>query len=400
MQQHMETCLYQIIPCPNNMPMCQPFLRKDLAKHENECQSYSCPYASEGCPYTATLTQVRMHCEGYCGRLHKKVQDLEMECKRLNSLIHDFTVGLNIKLPSTPENNMQEDQQQQLQQSQQQSQQQADTSMDEMALFHQMFNSDPFGALDLNDTKSTPVNTPNSMMDLSTVLPDMSFLDSNSNSNSNNNNNSNSNTSFNSLFETATSPQPLQFIPPVNVPKRTSNGKKIRYSKNVRLAHSALRIARQRTASNNNATTFSSHHNPSNDAILNNLDIAKQKSLISFKNIDDVTQFLNGDLNKPSSSSPLNTNTKALPAPPTTAIKKEKKRNNSTTSISTTSTTNITAATKSIQPHESSSSSPQIESVSSPPSSNAAPKRRPMFILASSYLSNYNSSSSHSNNDP
>lgn len=382
MQQHMETCLYQIIPCPNNMPMCQPFLRKDLAKHESECQSYSCPYASEGCPYTATLTQVRIHCEGYCGRLHKKVQDLEMECKRLNSLIHDFTVGLNIKLPSTPETNMQEDQQQQQQQQQQsQQQQQADTSMDEMALFHQMFNSDPFGALDLNDTKSTPVNTPTSMMDLSTVLPDMSFLDSN-----NSNNNHNGSTSFNALFETATSPQPLQFIPPVNVPKRTSNGKKIRYSKNVRLAHSALRIARQRTASNNNtATTFTNHHNPSNDAILNNLDIAKQKSLISFKNIDDVTQFLNADLNK---SSPLNTNTKALPS---TTIKKEKKRNNSTTSISTTTAT----ATKSIQQHE--SLSPQVESVSSPPSSNAAPKRRPMFILASSYLSNYNS---NSNNDP
>lgn len=290
------------------MPLCQPFFKKDIPKHENECRSYSCPYALEGCPYIDTLTQVKIHCDGYCGRIHKKVQDLELECKRLNTLINDFTVGLNIKLPSTPETNIQEEKQN-------------DTSMDEMALFHQMFNSDPFGSLDLN-SNNDKVDT----MDLSTVLPDMSFLDNNSNS----------------LFDTATSPQPLQFIPPVNVPKRTSNGKKIRYSKNVRLAHSALRIARQRTASNNN----SSFINPSNDAILNNLDIAKQKNQISFKNVDDVTQFLNTDLTK------------------TTKPKKEKKRNNSLSS--------------------------QIETT---PPSTAAPKRRPMFILASSYLSNYNSNS-------
>ena len=349
MSHHIETCLYHIIPCPNNRLLCQPFLRKDLAKHENECESYHCPFASEGCPYVATLTQVNIHCEGYCGRLHKKVHDLEMECKRLNQLIQDVTLGLNIKLPSTPETNIQEDQQQK-----------KDTSMDEMALFHQMFNSDPFGVMDLND-KSTPVDSTvlPSMMDLSTVLPDLSFLDNGNNTTSPN---------YNSMFETAPSPQPLQFIPPVNVPKRTSNGKKIRYSKNVRLAHSALRIARQRTASHQH-TNFA---NPSNDAILNNLDIAKQKSQISFKNIDDVTHFLNTDLTKPTAPS--------VP-PQTKTTKNEKKRKDSMTSVS--SKTNASSPMKE-------SLSPQMESMSSPPSS-AAPKRRPMFILASSYLSNYNS---------
>ncbi|KAG2232570.1 hypothetical protein INT48_009779 [Thamnidium elegans] len=287
------------LTCPNNILTCQPFLRRDISLHESQCASYQCPYATEGCPFIATLPQVNIHCEGYCGRIHKKVQDLELECKRLNSLIQDFTIGLNIKLPSTPEDIKQHD-----------------TSMDEMALFHQMLNSDPFGSLDLN-TKPNDNNDHNTPMDINN-LQDLSFLDS--------------------VFDTATSPQPLQFIPPVNVPKRTSHGKKIRYSKNVRLAHSALRMARQRTASN---TT-----NPSNDAILNNLDIAKQKSQISFKNMDDVTEFLNA-------SEPKKESKKETPlSPPTTS---------STTTTTTTTTT-----------------------------STSVPKRRPMFILASSYLSNYN----------
>ncbi|KAI9261830.1 hypothetical protein EDC94DRAFT_659568 [Helicostylum pulchrum] len=304
-QEHIKVCLYQELTCPNNILTCQPFLRRDVSLHENQCASYQCPYATEGCPFIATLTQVHIHCEGYCGRIHKKVQDLELECKRLNSLIQDFTIGLNIKLPSTPEDMKQHD-----------------TSMDEMALFHQMFNSDPFGSLDLN-TKSNDHSDHNTPMDINS-LQDLSFLDS--------------------VFDTATSPQPLQFIPPVNVPKRTTHGKKIRYSKNVRLAHSALRIARQRTASN---TT-----NPSNDAILNNLDIAKQKSQITFKNMDDVTEFLNasGEPSKKESK-------KGTPSsPPTTS---------SSSSSSTATTTTTTTST-------------------------SVPKRRPMFILASSYLSNYN----------
>ncbi|KAF1804279.1 hypothetical protein FB192DRAFT_1457383 [Mucor lusitanicus] len=421
MQHHLESCLYQTMTCPNNMPLCQPFLLLDLSKHENQCQSYTCPYANEGCPFIGTLTQVNIHCEGYCGRLHQKVNQLEEEVKRLNKLIQDVTIGLNIKLPSTPETALQEDESKK---QQQQQQQQADTSMDEMALFHQMFNSDPFGALDLSATTPTAMdqNTPNhheddntSMMDFGSVLPDINFLDLNqsgahvtsppphssssasnfhsNNSNNNttlNNNNNNQQVDFNSIFETATSPQPLQFVPPVNVPKRTSNGKKIRYSKNVRLAHNALRIARQRTASNNN---------PSNDAILNNLDIAKQQmnsgSQITFKNFQDVAHFLNTDAMPPPSS-----NTSTI----TTSNKKPAKVSSSTSST-TTATTNTTTNTntsntatakptaKKEKKKNTTVSSPQYTdpTVSSPPPSANAPKRRPMFILASSYLSNYNS---------
>ncbi|KAL9537922.1 hypothetical protein MBANPS3_011343 [Mucor bainieri] len=442
MQQHLTSCLYQTMTCPNNMPLCQPFLLLDLSKHEHQCQSYTCPYANEGCPFIGTLTQVNIHCEGYCGRLHQKVNQLEEEVQRLNKLIQDVTIGLNIKLPSTPETALQEDEskKQQLQQpQQQQQQQQVDTSMDEMALFHQMFNSDPFGALDLSATTPTAMdqNTPNhqeddnaSMMDLGSVLPDINFLDLNQpgahvtsppshssssasnfhNNNNNNitlNNNNNNNddelpVDFNSIFETATSPQPLQFVPPVHVPKRTSNGKKIRYSKNVRLAHNALRIARQRTASNNN---------PSNDAILNNLDIAKKQmnngNQITFKNFQDVAHFLNTDAMPPPSNTTA-TNTTSNKKSAKAAVSASTSCSTSTTTTTTTTTTTATntntsttaaaaaagkPAPKKEKKKNTTVSSPQYTdpTVSSPPPSANAPKRRPMFILASSYLSNYNS---------
>ncbi|KAK4520096.1 casein kinase 2 regulatory subunit [Mucor velutinosus] len=421
MEHHLKSCLYQTMTCPNNMPLCQPFLLLDLSKHENQCQSYTCPYANEGCPFIGTLTQVNIHCEGYCGRLHQKVSQLEEEVKRLNKLIQDVTMGLNIKLPSTPETALQEDESKK---QQQQQQHHADTSMDEMALFHQMFNSDPFGALDLSATTPTAMDqhTPNrheddntSMMDLGSVLPDINFLDlnpsgahdtsppshssssasnfHNSNNITLNNNNNNQQVDFNSIFETATSPQPLQFVPPVNVPKRTSNGKKIRYSKNVRLAHNALRIARQRTASNNN---------PSNDAILNNLDIAKQQmnngSQITFKNFQDVAHFLNTDAMPSSSNTSTTTSTKkptkaAVAAPLTTS---SSSTTTTTTTNTTANTTNTAAAKPTLKKEKKKNtivSSPQYTdpTASSPPPSTNAPKRRPMFILASSYLSNYNS---------
>ncbi|GAN04346.1 RING finger protein 151-like [Mucor ambiguus] len=424
MQHHLKSCLYQTMTCPNNMPLCQPFLLLDLSKHESQCQSYTCPYANEGCPFIGTLTQVNIHCEGYCGRLHQKVNQLEEEVKRLNKLIQDVTIGLNIKLPSTPETALQEDESKK-----QQQQQQVDTSMDEMALFHQMFNSDPFGALDLSATTPTAMdqNTPNhheddntSMMDLGSVLPDINFLDlnqpgtrvtsspshssssasnfhnniNNNNNNDNNhnnitlnNNNSNQQVDFNSIFETATSPQPLQFVPPVNVPKRTSNGKKIRYSKNVRLAHNALRIARQRTASNNN---------PSNDAILNNLDIAKQQmnngNQITFKNFQDVAHFLNTDAMPPSSNTTTTTSNKK-PTKTVPAVSSSMSSSSTTTTTNTPNTATAKPTPKKEKKKNITVSSPQYTdpTVSSPPPSTNAPKRRPMFILASSYLSNYNS---------
>ncbi|KAI9486738.1 MAG: hypothetical protein EXX96DRAFT_53214 [Benjaminiella poitrasii] len=419
---HLKACLFQTVTCPNNMPLCQPFLLKDLSKHENECQSYTCPYASEGCPFIGTLTQANIHCDHYCGRLHQKLVHLEEEVKRLNKLIQGITLGL----PSTPEaTTVQED-----------DKHQQDISMAEMDLFHQMFNStDPFNALDLttkspdvsnkasslsipatnnNDninnssitstssqnptatttTTTSTINTTTasattsssipaidnssalndkqlaSMMDLSTCLTDMSFLD-NINGSSNNNDNvttptdrnvTTDSTDFNALlFDTATSPQPLEFIPPLSAPKRTSNGKKIRYSKNVRLAHNALRMARQRTASNN---TSNSLFNPTNDAILNNLDIAKQKKnqQLTFRNMNDSTKS-----NKSESKSTKTTG-KSNPTTP----KKEKKKASSYVD------TNLSTASASSPPPSSSNTT------------SSTPKRRPMFILASSYLSNYN----------
>ncbi|RCI02082.1 hypothetical protein CU098_011641 [Rhizopus stolonifer] len=301
MQEHLKTCLYQTMTCPNQMPLCQPFLRKDLAQHENECQSYTCIYAHEGCPFIGTLSQAKTHCDQYCGHLHQKIEHLEQEVKRLNKWIQDITMGLDVKLPSTPET---------------QQQKEKDAMVAEMALFHQMLNENPFQGLDLTDVKEEPNPA---MMDISQCLPD--FLENQK--------------SIDALFETAKSPQPLEFVPPVHAPKRTSNGKKIRYSKNVRLAHSALRMARQRTASTSN---------PSNDAILNNLNHAK-KQQVAFKNQDSLIQT--EEKTKPKST------------------KKEKKKPSSPQPDADTTTTTT------------------------------LPKRRPMFILASSYLSNYNSNNNN-----
>lgn len=354
MQEHLRTCLYQIMTCPNNMPLCEPFLLKDISKHENECQSYTCPYASEGCPFIGTLSQAKSHCDLYCGQLHKKVTDLEEEVKRLNKLL--ISLGLDIKLPSTPDTNKHED-----------DKPSQDTPMEGLDLFHQMFNDDTFAAMNLASTPNDILAGPSalndkSMMDLSTCLPDIDFLNPTTKDEKSDKKQIEP-FDFDSLFESATSPpQSLQFMMPLSAPKRTSNGKKIRYSKNKLLAHNALRIARQRTASN-----------PSNDAILNNLDIAKQKKTqVVFKNLDDVTKFLDTDSATNSSSlSPSSSSTSSIVTPKlsTATVKKEKKK-----SVS------------------SASSPPQLTDSASSPVSSTTPKRRPMFILASSYLSNYNNS--------
>ncbi|CAO3678096.1 unnamed protein product [Rhizopus stolonifer] len=332
-KQHIEQCPYQQLTCPNNMPLCQPFLRKDLKIHENECQSYPCPYAHEGCPFISTANKVRIHCDGYCGRLHKSIDDLTNEVKRLNKIIEDASLGVQIKMPSTPDNLVQENSVKM--------EEDKDTSMNEMALFHEMFNSNLFGSLDLNNTvqntdylmTSPPTQPPEqeqpvaNMMDLSSL----DFL------------NTLSTDSFkmNRNPTDAPSPQPLEFIPPKTVPKRTTNGKKIRYSKNVRLAHSALRMARERTAS---AAT-------SDDTILDNLNVSKEKSnQLVFKHTTNVNKLIKNDEAKP---------------------KKEKRK----ASINTKSA-------------ESPKHDPPAVSPSSQPNG-SGPKRRPMFILASSYLTNY-----------
>ncbi|KAI8974644.1 hypothetical protein BDB01DRAFT_805880 [Pilobolus umbonatus] len=252
LQEHVHQCPYQIMSCPSNIPLCQPFLRKDQAVHEDTCASYICSYATEGCPFVGTLTQVNMHCEQYCGRLHKKIDELEEENKRLNKLISDYSM-LSVKLPSTPETHLPEVESEPVK----------DEPLDELGLLQQMFSGDPFSTLALSSPSTTTL-TPSTLessskqqdlMDFS-FIPDLHFFDPSS-------------SHFNLMAASPGSPDAIQFIPPVSAPKRTSNGKKIRYSKNVRLAHNALRMARQRSAIDSN---------PSNDAILNNLSLAKQKT--------------------------------------------------------------------------------------------------------------------------
>ncbi|ORE02316.1 hypothetical protein BCV72DRAFT_252539 [Rhizopus microsporus var. microsporus] len=208
-----------------------------------------------------------------------------------------------------------------------------------------MFNSDLFEPLDLNNDESqgTSNNTNSSLQMSSSQTTSATTMQQAEQEQASTEMMDINNLNLNSNIFDAPSPQPLEFIPPTTVPKRTSNGKKIRYSKNVRLAHSALRMARERTANVNN---------PTNDAILNNLNIAKQKNnQLTFKHVTDVNKFINTDEAK--------------------STKKEKKKS-----------TNIKSA-----------ESPKPDSPLSP--SQNSSKRRPMFILASSYLSNYNTSNNN-----
>ncbi|KAI8982346.1 hypothetical protein BDF20DRAFT_866435 [Mycotypha africana] len=465
--EHIKNCLYQLITCPNQMPLCQPFLLKDLAKHENECQSYACPYSNEGCTFIGTQTQANMHCEQYCGRLHKRIHTLEEEVKRLNKLIQDFTVGFSLNLPQTPDTTSKE-------RSTTIVNQEDDTTMAEINLLSQMFNADPFGPLtssptatisntttnnnmtvsDTNDNTMADINTP--MMDITTCLTDMGFLDS-SGSTSNttlqlaptattNNTNTNANTmNSNSTatmltnrnvpaittagtttplalpnmpapspavstkdsditLEDAASPPALEFVPPLNAPKRASNGKRIRYSKNVKLAHNALRIARQRTTAtgthNNDAI-----QNPSNDAILNNLNIAKQqkKNQITFKHMNDVLSkeahnhnisMMNSTHNDNSRNTTKSTTVSTSGNSSTTNNLTSKKERKKSSASNITTPANTALPAQSMSPQPTTPSSPGT----TPNNTNATtPKRKPMFILASSYLSNYSSNGSESN---
>ncbi|KAI9260137.1 hypothetical protein BY458DRAFT_516674 [Sporodiniella umbellata] len=217
-EEHRKECAYEQLSCPNHRPECQPFFRKDLEKHERECASYVCPYAYEGCPFISTAEKIKTHCEAYCGRLHQSIQDLTKKVDELRQQIQNTSPGqiqslLPVAASDSPAQLTKESQ---------------DTSMSEMALFHEMFNSHLFDPLESDTAPDTQA------IDSLTDFGSLDFLKLFSN------------TSFSP--STTSSPQPLTFVPPKTVPKRTTHGKKIRYSKDVRLAHGALRMARERTA--------------------------------------------------------------------------------------------------------------------------------------------------------
>ncbi|ORZ12804.1 hypothetical protein BCR42DRAFT_77412 [Absidia repens] len=243
--QHKSQCLYELMACPNGSIQCQPFLRKDSALHDSNCPSFKCPFAHEGCSFMGTLADVNRHCENYCGKLHERIKHLEQQCDQMKQQLrqHDETNATdainNTSVPTTTPTPQ-------------------DSSMDEMSLFHQMFNNGFMsitpGADDISGDISTMINnnkndsTNNSnteMMDLSTCLPDTSLLTVPTNQQQ-----------HQSRFAVDTPDTTASHLAmSTAAPKRSTNGKIIRYSKNKQLAHGALRMARQRTSSGSNLTT-------------------------------------------------------------------------------------------------------------------------------------------------
>ncbi|KAI8096282.1 uncharacterized protein BX664DRAFT_355666 [Halteromyces radiatus] len=326
--QHKEQCLYELISCPNSSPQCQPFLRKDAPIHASNCSSYQCPYSHEGCTFIGTLPEVNKHCELYCGKLHERIQQLELQCSQMKQqLTSNIVDGLT---NNNNNNNMNK--------TALTTSVQPDSSMDEMTLIHQMFNNSFMNNTTTTATTTTtpitqcPPTTNNNvdMMDLSSLsgIP-LNTLSSNPQANTNSISSTAETSSSSSSSATAAasslassslpSTTPLTTITSGTAPKRSTNGKIIRYSKNKQLAHGALRMARQRTPSSSNLTTeaiLQALHiaNKSMDEDINmtssvssppptnNKDTYQSPSLTtgnqptnpqySFKNLDDVTKFL------------------------------------------------------------------------------------------------------------
>ncbi|KAI9263154.1 hypothetical protein BDA99DRAFT_59140 [Phascolomyces articulosus] len=271
------------------MPLCKPFFRKDKENHEKTCRSYPCPFAIEGCSYIGTLTDVNAHCDLYCGKLHQRIKDLEAECKRLNKCITERNRGncketvqqttaiiANTKgtTATTPTKDMTGD----------------DEDMGGIDLLEQMLSNNndylSLGLLNNDDENksSNDASEPSSqqqqqqgsnasqqqseqrnkqqqqpllnifgggnggdLMDLSDCLPPLPFMPN--------------------IDTNKQSQQPPPLSASIAAPKRSSNGKIIRYSKNVRLAHSALRMARQQQ------NRYFSDMNPF-ESLLEDLDVA------------------------------------------------------------------------------------------------------------------------------
>lgn len=438
LQQHRNECVYELLSCPNMNPLCKPFLRKDISIHEKECCSYPCQYAFEGCPFIGTALQAKQHCDVYCGRLHKRIEELEAECQRLKSMIPGANDGNTAR--GTVADNTHNGQKSQ------DFNGQSDPITD-LDLLQQMFNGDTFLPIGLpNKAEDAQMDNKSSLgelMDIGDCLQKTPGLDASSQA-SQPPKTTTATSTFNIGFnfpQSFSSNQPTVTPVPVTAPKRAPNGRIIRYSRNAGLAQSALRMARElqqqtnpliNNHTNNNNNTNNTNNSSSNDntgndqrpfeSIMEDLDVAgkhaanamspsgdlanllAQNSLSSPQSnpytfsFDDIQKFLS-ESPKPRFASPASP---ARQANKTPAASPARNSNNSAVNASKKNQQRIrqVADSKSLSDKESraetsSARSPQPtpHSPASPSSSSAARKPQ-MFVLASSYLSNYNNNKS------
>ncbi|KAI9320601.1 hypothetical protein BX666DRAFT_1909487 [Dichotomocladium elegans] len=412
LEQHCAQCPFELLTCPNHVPLCEPFLRKDKEIHEKTCRSYPCHYAKEGCLFVGTLNEVDTHCNAYCGKIHQRIKDLEEECKRLKTIVASY--GNDTKpMEIQPENKPQM------------------AGLDDMELLQQVLEDDNYLGLLSNSVASTTSASNSANSGLTTVTvpstvvadqtppppppppptppPPQPSLQSSA-------------TDLMDISDCFTNP--TNGYSPISIPKRASNGKIIRYSKNVRLAHNARRMARQQQAKGyHDVNPFEALleeldiKSPSSPASLLSPPRATSTSLTSDNstganvasqsgsnnlfpfNLDDVTKFLSDfpesvqtDDTKTNNipfqhyQTPLSKQQQTQPAhPPQSSSQSykpvEKKKPSSS------------ASAKSPQPP------PPSPSNHHSPSNPNTPKRRQMFVLASSYLCNYGNNNNHNDNN-
>ncbi|KAI8374290.1 uncharacterized protein BYT42DRAFT_575841 [Radiomyces spectabilis] len=486
MEQHVAQCPFALIRCPNLDPLCTPFLRKDMEAHEKRCRSYPCRYAMEGCSFLGTLPETKAHCELYCGKLHARIQMLESECEQLKKLCIEHGIDQGkleaVRLSSSvhASNNNSTPTTNTVEGSQTNNNNNNNALMNEMLLFHQMFNQDPYLPLLLsNDNNNNSNNNSNNNTNNSNPHNNTSNHHQPSHSTAQSNNTTDAAKSGNdptsaflgkldfmdvtdclsgdATFPSLLPPAPSFITPTTNtsvnaavnttttnnvppkasmsdttaihttaVPKRSSNGKIIRYSKNKRLAHSALRMARQKvvqdilgspemmlqdldvaktgmsldTSSPLVSSLLSSSSSNDTSSTIDLSTLMSQQSISSppshsfpFNNLEDMTKFL--------AELPSDAGVSSNDHPPTALMggRGDASPSNGPPRPSPPGKPDRKKKTSPQKKKKAPSSKPtdQVVTASSPtpatnapsPSSGAAPKKRPMFVLASTYLSNY-----------
>ncbi|SAL97393.1 hypothetical protein [Absidia glauca] len=364
MAQHELLCDYGVMECPNGACTSTHY-RKDSAQHQSTCRSYPCLYATSGCPYIGTVPEVNNHCAIYCGRLHDRIQQLEQECFLLNKQLelknvlqqqspdHTHTTTTTTTITST-------------------------TGSSSTDYTYPSSSTNPLAnTIPLQPMNEETIGDPLLQMVCDTdIFKLMESASTNDMASSTSSITNSHNTSI------ITSPLPVsqqqqQRNAPVSTtkitsspissgpPKRTPRGKRIRYSKNTKLAHTALRASKSVTTlpttpgEDEPTVDYSA---PSSSSALSPQTAADSPASAGTPGSEDLSRLMDTlSTTSPHAHSPLSFNTLDDVAkffdtlPPPSRLPQQKKK---TTTPSTTS---------------------------NPP----AQKPNPMFVLASSYLSNY-----------
>ncbi|CAO3600521.1 unnamed protein product [Absidia cylindrospora] len=371
MEQHEIECEYGVMECPNGS-CSSSFLRKDISQHESTCPSYPCSYASNGCQFIGTIPDVNTHCAMYCGRLHDRIQQLEQECLLLSQQLE-----LKKILQQPDYNHHTTSSTSDISQIQATSTHQSQHNTMDLA-------NDPLLQV-VNDSDIFKLMEPTAKSNNSTSVP--------------------------------ASPNKIHSSPVSSgAPKRTPKGKRIRYSKNTKLAHGALRASktaatpstpggdddmpldystqspRDSVASTPGTTTAlideapspASVGTPNSEDLTRLMDTLSTNSQhahspLSFHTLDDVAKFFE---TLPPVSSPQHHQQQQQQQYDSSPIQHQQRQHQHQPMIPAAMKKKLLA----------SPSSPNVHSPLSPSSSTAdaaTQKPNPMFVLASSYLSNY-----------